>query len=150
MGLHQCPSERRGEGVRVRSLRVPSHVPSHPQTAAKVRGFSPIASGFTAETDWLLEEAGFELPVPPERKAALDRVRRPSVSGETVANAILELASQLDLMGLALIFKLGAMPYDMVERSMTFGEDVVPRIRPVLDRDATANFAATTPALHFA
>jgi hypothetical protein len=54
-------------------------------------------------------------------------------------------------MGLALIFKLGAMPYDMVERSMrTFGEDVVPRIRPVLDRDATANFAATTPALHFA
>jgi hypothetical protein len=26
-----------------------------------VRGFSPIASGFTAETDWLLEEAGFEL-----------------------------------------------------------------------------------------
>src|SRR5258706_14505049 len=72
-------------------------------------------------------------------------------SCETVANAILELASQLDLMGLALIFKLGAMPYDMVERSMTaFGEDVVPRIRPVLDRDATANFAATTPALHFA
>src|SRR5712671_3729064 len=47
-------------------------------------------------------------------------------SCETVANAILELASQLDLMGLALIFKLGAMPYDMVERSMTaFGEDVV-------------------------
>ena len=27
-----------------------------------------------------LEEAGFELPVPPERKAALDRVRRPSVT----------------------------------------------------------------------
>jgi hypothetical protein len=61
VGLHQCPSERRGENVPVRSLRVPSHVPSHPQTAAKVRGFSPIASGFTAETDWLLEEAGFEL-----------------------------------------------------------------------------------------
>ena len=51
-------------GVPVRSLRVPSHVPSHPQTAAKVRGFSPIASGFTAETDWLLEEGGFELSVP--------------------------------------------------------------------------------------
>src|ERR1700730_10361047 len=46
----------------------------------QMRGFSPIASGFTAETDWLLEEAGFELPVPPERKAALDRVRRPSVT----------------------------------------------------------------------
>src|SRR5580693_9492125 len=74
VGLHQHPSERKGEGVPVRSLRVPSHVPSQPQTAAKVRGFSPIASGFTAETDWLLEEAGFELSVPPERKAALDRV----------------------------------------------------------------------------
>ena len=64
VGLHQCPSERKGEGVPVRRLRVPSHVPSHPQTAAKVRGFSPIASGFTAETDWLLEEGGFELVVP--------------------------------------------------------------------------------------
>jgi hypothetical protein len=29
-----------------------------------VRGVSPIASGFTAETDWLLEESGFELSVP--------------------------------------------------------------------------------------
>jgi hypothetical protein len=50
--------------VPVRSLRVPSHVPSHPQTAAKVRGVSPIASGFTAETDWLLEEGRFEPSVP--------------------------------------------------------------------------------------
>ena len=65
VGLHQCPSERKGEGVPVRSLRVPSHVPSHPQTTAKVRGFSPIAAGFTAETDWLLEERRFELSVPP-------------------------------------------------------------------------------------
>jgi alkanesulfonate monooxygenase SsuD/methylene tetrahydromethanopterin reductase-like flavin-dependent oxidoreductase (luciferase family) len=70
-------------------------------------------------------------------------------SPETVANAILGLASQLDLMGLALIFKLGAMPHDMVERSMSaFGEQVVPRIRGVLDRDAAANRGA--PALHFA
>jgi len=54
---------------------------------------------------------------------------------ETVANAILRLADRLDLMGLALIFKLGVMPYDMVERSMTaFGEEVVPRIRHLLDR----------------
>jgi hypothetical protein len=30
-----------------------------------VRGFSVTASGFTAETDWLLEESGFELLVPP-------------------------------------------------------------------------------------
>jgi alkanesulfonate monooxygenase SsuD/methylene tetrahydromethanopterin reductase-like flavin-dependent oxidoreductase (luciferase family) len=54
---------------------------------------------------------------------------------ETVANAILRLADQLDLMGLAMIFKLGAMPYEMVERSMkAFGEAVMPRIRAVLDR----------------
>ncbi|HME24326.1 MAG TPA: LLM class flavin-dependent oxidoreductase [Acetobacteraceae bacterium] len=58
---------------------------------------------------------------------------------ETVANAILRLVSQLDLTGLAMIFKLGAMPYDMVERSMTaFGEEVMPRIRHVLDRNAGA------------
>jgi hypothetical protein len=61
VGLHQCSSERNGQGVPVRSLRVPSHVPSHRQTAAKVRGFSLTASTFTAETDWLLEERGFEL-----------------------------------------------------------------------------------------
>jgi hypothetical protein len=34
-----------------------------------VRGFSPIASGFTAETDWLLEEDGFEPSVPPQKTA---------------------------------------------------------------------------------
>ena len=67
-------------------------------------------------------------------------------SAETVANAILELASQIDLMGPALIFKLGAMPYDMVERSMSaFGEGVVPRIRRVLDRDAASDRAASGP-----
>ena len=38
---------------------------------------------------------------------------------------------------------LGAMPYDMVERSMIrFGEEVVPRIGAVLDRDAAAIRAA--------
>jgi alkanesulfonate monooxygenase SsuD/methylene tetrahydromethanopterin reductase-like flavin-dependent oxidoreductase (luciferase family) len=70
-------------------------------------------------------------------------------SAETVANAILRLSGQLDLMGLAMIFKLGAMPYDMVERSMTaFGEEVVPRIRHVLDRDAAADRTVAAPALH--
>jgi alkanesulfonate monooxygenase SsuD/methylene tetrahydromethanopterin reductase-like flavin-dependent oxidoreductase (luciferase family) len=60
-------------------------------------------------------------------------------SPDRVADAILRLASRVDLMGLALIFKLGAMPYDMVERSMTrFGEEVVPRIRHLLDRATAA------------
>jgi alkanesulfonate monooxygenase SsuD/methylene tetrahydromethanopterin reductase-like flavin-dependent oxidoreductase (luciferase family) len=72
-------------------------------------------------------------------------------SAETVANAIRRLSDQLDLMGLALIFKLGAMPYDMVERSMTaFGEEVVPRIRHLLDRGAAANRATGASALHIA
>jgi alkanesulfonate monooxygenase SsuD/methylene tetrahydromethanopterin reductase-like flavin-dependent oxidoreductase (luciferase family) len=72
-------------------------------------------------------------------------------SPETVANGIRRLSDQLDLMGLALIFKLGAMPYDMVERSMTaFGEEVVPRIRHLLDRGAAANRATAASALHIA
>jgi hypothetical protein len=65
VGLHQCPSERKGEEGPVRFLQVPSHVPSQPQTAAKVPGFSLTATGFTAETDWLLEQRRFELSVPP-------------------------------------------------------------------------------------
>ena len=70
---------------------------------------------------------------------------------ETVAKAILRLASQLDLMGLAMIFKLGAMPYDLVERSMTaFGEAVVPRIRHLLDRNVAGNRVATKPARRIA
>jgi hypothetical protein len=47
------------------SLHVASHVPSHPQNAAKVRGFSRTVSAFTAETDCLLEQRRFELSVPP-------------------------------------------------------------------------------------
>jgi hypothetical protein len=61
------PVREKGRKSPVRSLHVLSHVPSHAQNAAKVRGFSPSDSGFTAETDWLLEEAGFEPSVPPDR-----------------------------------------------------------------------------------
>ena len=64
VGLHQCLSERKGKGVPVRRLHVLSHVPSDPQTAAKVRGFSRAAPLCTGETDSPLEEAGFELVVP--------------------------------------------------------------------------------------
>lgn len=62
---------------------------------------------------------------------------------ETVAEAILHLADQVDLMGLGLIFKLGAMPYDMVERSMrAFGDAVMPRIGRVLDGHVSLGRAA--------
>jgi hypothetical protein len=71
VGLHQYPSERKGERGPVCGLLVPSHVPILPQNAAKVRGFSRTVSAFTAETDCLLEEAGFELLVPrPSRTCA--------------------------------------------------------------------------------
>jgi alkanesulfonate monooxygenase SsuD/methylene tetrahydromethanopterin reductase-like flavin-dependent oxidoreductase (luciferase family) len=71
---------------------------------------------------------------------------------ESVAAAILRLADQLDPMGLALIFKLGAMPYEMVERSMTrFGEEVMPRISRALGRrGAVADRDAAAPSLQMA
>jgi hypothetical protein len=51
-------------------------------------------------------------------------------------------------MGLAMIFKLGVMPYDMVERSMSlFGEEVVPRIRQVLTRAVTVDRTARNHGL---
>jgi len=45
---------------------------------------APEEVGFAVDS--LLEEAGFELSVPPERKAALDRVRRPSVTRRHVGS----------------------------------------------------------------
>jgi hypothetical protein len=71
----------------------------------------------------------------------------------SVAEAILRLADRLDPMGLALIFKLGAMPYEMVEASMTmFGDAVMPRIARVLGaastrRSAAADRNAAAPSL---
>jgi hypothetical protein len=65
VGLHQCRSERKATESRCEPLHVPSQVPSHPQNAAKLRGSLRKALGFTAETDCLLEEGGFELAVPP-------------------------------------------------------------------------------------
>ena len=61
------PVREKGRRSPGSQLALPFSRPSHPQTAAKVRGFSPIASRFTAETDWLVEGDGFEPSVP--RKA---------------------------------------------------------------------------------
>jgi alkanesulfonate monooxygenase SsuD/methylene tetrahydromethanopterin reductase-like flavin-dependent oxidoreductase (luciferase family) len=61
----------------------------------------------------------------------------------TVADAILRLADRLDPMGLALIFKLGQLPYDRLERSMRlFGEEVVPRIGRLRGMGGAAGRAA--------
>ena len=66
VGLPQRPSEKNGQKGRVRSQPVPSLVPMPAQTAAKMRGSPPTAPECSAETDSLLEEAGFEPTVPCE------------------------------------------------------------------------------------
>jgi hypothetical protein len=48
-----------------------------------VRGFSHTAPGFTAETDWLLERAGFELSVPL-------RATAPAISFPEISNPFSE------------------------------------------------------------
>ena len=58
------PVREKGQRAPVCRGRVPSHVPSHTQTAAKLRGFSPTAPVFTTETDSPLERTGFEPSVP--------------------------------------------------------------------------------------
>ena len=59
--------QRKRSRAPVRSRHVPLSRPQPPQTAAKLRGFSPTAPGFTAETDSPLEREGFEPSVPRER-----------------------------------------------------------------------------------
>ena len=58
------PVREKGQERRFAAGTSLSHVPSLTQTAAKLRGFSPTAPGFTAETDSPLEGAGFEPSVP--------------------------------------------------------------------------------------
>src|SRR6266436_9389473 len=59
--------------------------PQPPADRRQVRGFSPIASGFTAETDWLLEGAGFEPSVPRERDNAFRDSSFPTCARATAA-----------------------------------------------------------------
>ena len=64
VGLRQRPPEKNGKEGRVRGQPVPALVPMHEQTAAKPRDSSPQALGFSADTDSLLEGAGFAPSVP--------------------------------------------------------------------------------------
>jgi hypothetical protein len=65
VGLRQRPLEKNGQKGRVRSQLVPSLVPMPAQTAAKMQDSPPTAAECSAETDSTLEQAGFELVVPP-------------------------------------------------------------------------------------
>jgi hypothetical protein len=62
------PVREKGQERRFAAGTSLSHVPSLTQTAAKLRGFSPTAPGFTAETDSPLEGDGFEPSVPRKRE----------------------------------------------------------------------------------
>jgi hypothetical protein len=57
-----------------------------------VRGFSLTDSGVTAETDWLLEQAGFELPVP---LATVSPVKRRNVAGGPFSAAMMTETEKL-------------------------------------------------------
>src|SRR5258707_3974169 len=80
-GTASIPVREKRSRAPVRSRHVPLSRPQPPQTAAKVRGFSPTAPGFTAETDSPLEGDGFEPSVPGEgtpthATVTYDRYRR--------------------------------------------------------------------------
>src|SRR4029453_13662182 len=50
-------------------------------------------------------------------------------SAESVAQRIIEHQERLDLFALACVFRFGAMPYDMMTRSMrAFAAQVMPRV----------------------
>ena len=71
VGLRQCLSEKKGKVASGCAWPVPSQVPVHRPSAAKPRGSSGRARRFTAETDSLLEEAGFEPSVPRQRQRVM-------------------------------------------------------------------------------
>ena len=125
VGLHQCPSERKGQGVPVRSLRVPSHLPSHPRTAAKVRGFSLTAWEFTAETDWLLEGDGFELSVPRNIMRPVRRCgrgcRAPGGSRDPLRQGWTSIAPLADSRRLTLRLAVEGSPARPAKRSISSG-----------------------------
>jgi len=64
VGLHQCPSEKKGQGAPGHRQPVPSRVPFARQTAPKPRASSCAASRFTTEKDSLAEGNAFEISVP--------------------------------------------------------------------------------------
>ena len=66
-GTASMPVREKGRRSPGSQPACPFSRPQPPADAAKVRGFSPIASGFTAETDWLLEGDGFEPSVPRQK-----------------------------------------------------------------------------------
>jgi hypothetical protein len=66
--------QRKRSRAPVRSRHVPLSRPQPPQTAAKLRGFSPTVPGFTAETDSPVEGDGFEPSVPREEEPFVETV----------------------------------------------------------------------------
>jgi hypothetical protein len=77
------PLWRQRKYARESRLAILSHVPNHGEGAAKARDFSRAAPLSTGETDWPLEQAGFELLVPSQEgkgspAALIEIVSRPA------------------------------------------------------------------------
>jgi hypothetical protein len=85
---------------------------SHPQNAAKVRGFSRTVSAFTAETDCPLEGNGFELPVPREISSGFEAsagLRRVDRRRGGIIRAVVGLDTPIELLGrLSRKFEVGS------------------------------------------
>ena len=81
------PFREKGLNERVFSQSVPLSRPAPVQTGAKVRGFSPTGLEFTAETDSLLERAGFELSVPGDGELCWGALTLGCIRGDRSAGA---------------------------------------------------------------
>jgi hypothetical protein len=85
----QCPSERKGEGVPVCRPARPFSRPQPPADRRQSAGLFAYSLRVTAQTDWLLEEARFELSVPPRWRTQLarrfTRYRRGMITVDTSA-----------------------------------------------------------------
>src|SRR3984893_2766556 len=77
-GLHQCPSEKKGEGEPVGGQHVPFSGLVQAHIRGESRSFVPVDAEGTSETDWLPEGTGFEPSVPRQEKWSM-----PSSSDQT-------------------------------------------------------------------
>src|SRR5215472_2483900 len=91
-GTASMPFREKWLNERVFSQSVPLSRPAPVQTGAKVRGFSPTGLEFTAETDSLLERAGFELSVPGDGELCWGALTLGCIRGDRSAERALSSA----------------------------------------------------------
>src|ERR1700730_6345097 len=84
VGLHQSPTEKKGQGEPVRGRPVPSHVPTHAQPPPRRGVLHWVRGRALVRMDSPQEERRFEPLVPPTNEAALrpERDRRSRRKGQ--------------------------------------------------------------------